>query len=366
MAIYIILLIYILVLPFVIRAVSPNEQTLEKKVAFWGMLAVFLLLALKNTSVGIDTKGYEQQYYIARITEWERWNYVYFERGYIFLQKFFSKLDLSFGWFTALVYAFECFVFYKLIAKHSKDARFSLMFFVCYQFLVFSLSGLRQTLSMSICVLAFLIIERDTVFSFFAGIVLMLMALSIHSGTFAFIAVIFIWFLSKRGVGINLITTFVAVAAGILIRPFMHSFINENLRKTSFDLSFLTSGNVLFIVLLFMFAMFTCYMRQKNQSGKRAINISGESYMDRMILRLLLYTVIGQFIFSGSTIIRSVMYITIYIPAFFPGIIKKYASRSQTFIKMALGAVLLFIFLNYTLLPNQFELIPYKFFWQTT
>ena len=146
----------------------------------------------------------------------------------------------------------------------------------------------------------------------------------------------------------------------------MHSFINENLRKTSFDLSFLTSGNVLFIVLLFMFAMFTCYMRQKNQSGKRAINISGESYMDRMILRLLLYTVIGQFIFSGSTIIRSVMYITIYIPAFFPGIIKKYASRSQTFIKMALGAVLLFIFLNYTLLPNQFELIPYKFFWQTT
>ena len=82
-------------------------------------------------------------------------------------------------------------------------------------------------------------------------------------------------------------------------------------------------------------------------------------------MRFSLYSVIGLFLFSGSTVMRSVMYVTTYIPVFFPGILKKYPARTETLIKFIIGIVLIFIFFNYTLIPNQLRLLPYKFFWET-
>ena len=360
--IYSLIIVYVLILPFLVRSIAKDTKNLQKHIAAFGMLGIFLLLALKARTVGCDITGYESQYYIAQLIDWEKWDDSYFEKGYILLEKIFSKAGFGFQLFAASIYGLQCFAWYKLISKYSSDARISLLFFICYQFMVFSMSGLRQTLSMTICIFAFLVLQRDTIFSLFLSIVIMLGALSIHSGAFAFIAVILIWILSRNQVDINIISVVMAISA--VSRPFLQRFIDSNLRKTTFDFSFFTSGNSLFLFVIFILSILTFYLKQKNTYRNNPLNIRCENMKDRLALRFMLYAVLGLFMFSGSTVMRCVMYITTFIPMLLPEIIHKYKPRTQTFFKICLGAVLIFIFFNYSIIPNQFLITPYKFFWE--
>ena len=86
MAIYIGLVFYVLCLPLVFYFFNPNGKNNNKYIAFFGMLGVFLVLALKDPSVGTDIAGYREQYYIAKQMSWSNFDYVYFEFGYIFFR----------------------------------------------------------------------------------------------------------------------------------------------------------------------------------------------------------------------------------------------------------------------------------------
>ena len=123
MIIYFVLIGYVLVLPLIVRLFTSNSAKIQSFVALFGMLGVYLVLALKAPTVGIDIAGYSDQYYIAKTVPWSNFDYVYFEKGYILLEKVFSKIGFSFQTFTMILYGVECSAWYLLIKKQSRSCR---------------------------------------------------------------------------------------------------------------------------------------------------------------------------------------------------------------------------------------------------
>ena len=364
MSMYVCLIIYIVTVPLVFDAFKDYAMR-RKMIAFFCMFAVFLLLSLKAPSVGSDIWGYKQAYELARSQQWSSWDYIYYEKGYIFLNKLFSRLGVSFQLFTAILYAFTCFAWYKIIKKHSTNPAMTVLIFVCYQFLVFSISALRQTLSMAICIFAFLELEKDTLRSFLFSIVLSFCAYSVHTGALAFIAIIVAWLLSKNKKTMGLLETILTLIAGIVLRTSIQSIVKKEFGKSGFNLSFITSGNFWLIVFIFIFIYYTYYLTVSGTSKNIYSQLSEEdSVMCTFSVRISLYCILGQILFSGNTVLRSVMYITLFIAVFLPSFIDRYSYKSRTIIYVLFGAFLIALFIAQTLLPNQFQILPYKFYWE--
>ena len=115
MAIYIILIAYILAMALLLSHFIADEKKREQIILQLGMLAIFLLLALKKDTVGIDIIGYKEQYILSADVPWNNTGYVYFEPGYIQLMKVFSKLGLDFQIFAGAIYAVCCNAYYRFI-----------------------------------------------------------------------------------------------------------------------------------------------------------------------------------------------------------------------------------------------------------
>lgn len=366
MAIYIGLVFYVLCLPLAFYFFNPNGKNNNKYIAFFGMLGVFLVLALKAPSVGTDIVGYREQYYIAKQMSWSNFDYVYFESGYIFLEKVFSKLGVSFQLFTVLIYAFSSFAWYKLIAKYSKDSCISVLFFICYQFFVFSASGLRQVIAMAICIFAFILFNRFDVKGIVLGFVLYPLAILFHMSAYIFAFVLIGVAVSRKVKKIRILSAIALVPGAFILRGTVWSFINSNLKKIDVGSSVSLGGAFLFQLIIFAFIAFTFYFYYKDKNAYGLKLVSGDCilYEDVCALRLSLYSIVVYIMFSGSVILRSSMYVMMFVVAFLPRMVAKYNCKSRMIINLVLIVVLIYIFYSQTLSINQFEICPYKFFWE--
>ncbi len=366
MAIYIGLVFYVLCLPLVFYFFNPNGKNNNKYIAFFGMLGVFLVLALKAPSVGTDIVGYREQYYMAKQMSWSNFDYVYFESGYIFLEKVFSKLGVSFQLFTALIYAFSSFAWYKLIAKYSKDSCISVLFFICYQFFVFSASGLRQVIAMAICIFAFILFNRFDVKGIVLGFVLYSLAILFHMSAYIFAVVLIGVAVSRKVKKIRILSAIALVPGAFILRGTVWRFINSNLKKIDVGSSVSLGGAFLFQLIIFAFIAFTFYFYYKDENAYGLKLVSGDCilYEDVCALRLSLYSIVVYIMFSGGVILRSSMYVMMFVAVLFTQMFSKYNRKSRIILKVAFIVVLIYTFYSQTLAVNQFDICPYRFFWE--
>lgn len=357
MTIYIILILYILLLPLLAAHVIHDVRTRERFVLRLGMLAIFLLLALKKDTVGIDILGYKEQYLISAAVPWRDVSYVYFEPGYIQLMKLFSKAGLDFQVFAAVIYAVCCSAYYKFIERYSQNATLSLMIFICYQFLVFYTSGLRQALAMAMCIWAFLALDGNWGSRWqrlCCAVLIVLAAASIHKSALLFLTVIVLmqW---KPGTVHWVLISF-CLAASVIVRPLLLRLIN-----LVFDAkvggSITLGGNFIFLVGLMLFFIVGYYQRSGN----------GERENDRFLpisTNVLMMAVVAQILFSGSTLLRSAMYLTMFLIPGLPCALKCFERRIEILLTWFLILFLIILFWTDTLSINQLNLCPYLFFWQ--
>ena len=150
MAIYFILLLLIILLPMVIQKIKI-KQTQAKKLILWtSFIAVFLLFALRNISVGRDIIAYEKAYKMTQQVKWNDFDYIYFEVGYILLMKICIGLGMPFQLFLAIVSLMIIAPIFLFIKQFSKNPTLSILIWICYMYFEFCLTGLRQALAMSI------------------------------------------------------------------------------------------------------------------------------------------------------------------------------------------------------------------------
>lgn len=358
MAMYIILIAYILLVTLVAAYVVPDARKRQLVILRLGMFAIFLLLALKKDTVGIDISGYKEQYLLSAAVPWSNTSYVYFEPGYIQLMKLFSKPGIDFQLFAAVIYGVCCYAYYMFMVRYSKDAALSLMIFICYQFLVFYTSGLRQALAMAMCIYAFLLV--DGTWGRYWGrlgcsILLVLAAAMIHKSALLFLIVIL--FIQWKPKNVHWVLMVLLLGASVAARPLLLWFIRSYIGSFKGSGGITLGGNFIFLVGLTLLGIVGYYQNGDREEGQniRFLAIS---------VNTLMMAVIANILFSGSTMLRSSMYLTIFLIPGLPCVISCFERRIQILLSWFLGLFLIVLFWTDTLSVNQLGLCPYLFFWQ--
>ncbi len=361
MGIYLGLIAYILVLPLVVRLFVKSPMRQRNAIAFWGMLAIFLILALKG-NVGSDIPGYRQQYYISATKAWSDVDYVYFEAGYITLTKVFSKLGLDFQVFMIFVYALACWTMYQFIKRFSLNPTFSLIIFVCYQFFVFYISGVRQTIAMSLCLISFLIQQRKEKKSFLWAVLFVCLAITIHKSAILYFAAVV--FFCKKSEHISLVFYLALLIASVVFRPVVLLLVNLVIGRDYLTSSITLAGN--FIMLLGL-GIFMYFIHSQKNVLKRSIAVRQIEYHTLrnsvFFSRMILLSLVANIVFSGSTLLRSVMYLTVFLIPGLPNTTIRLKNNTRFFVELSFIIFFIILFYADTLSINQLELCPYKFFW---
>jgi hypothetical protein len=334
----------------------PDQQKREQTVLRIGMFLIFLLLALKKETVGVDIMGYMQEYEASAAVAWSNTSYVYFEWGYIQLMKLFSKMGLSFQVFTILIYAFSMYAYYRFIQRYSQNTTMSLLIFVCYQFLVFYISGLRQALAMAICICAFLLLDsqRGKKWQRVLGAFLVVwVAASIHQSAWLFLFVILITLVKPEQVHWAALS--LVLIASVFMRPLVLRLINMLIGRVNLESGITLGGNFLFLLGLMLLCTLGNYQHGQSQEEDRFLPIATNA---------MIMAVIAQVLFSGSSLLRSSMYMTLFMIPGLPCALKRFERRLEITLTYFLSLFLIVLFLTDTLIPNQLGLCPYLFFWQ--
>ncbi len=364
MGIYIGLLIFVLALPHLVAPFCKNEEQKNIVVARIGMLVIFLLLALKG-DVGSDISEYLMQYKISASRPWNDTEYVYFETGYVMLMKVFSKAGIDFQWFLAFIYALACSSMYLFIKKYSKNASLSLIIFICYQFLVFYISGLRQTVAMSLCLFAFLIFQKRKLLYYIAAFLLNYLAFTMHQSSVVFFLAL-VLALFKQSKTIPFFTYVAVLAASIVARPFIWNLADTLFQKNVEGVENMTLGGNFLIAIGIAVLMYFVNSRQNIlRLDMRCLPLE-EKYADITLFasRMALTYVCALALFAGHSMTRSAMYFSLFLIVGLPNTVRKFAPRYRFLTECALVFFFVALFYLQTLVPNQLELCPYKFFWE--
>ena len=345
MGVYLGLIALLLTLSLLIKAGIRDKKRQERAILTLSMMALFLLLSLKSTWVGTDMPGYRAQYELAGIMPFGDFSYVYFEKGYLLVTKLFSKCGIPFPLFTAAVYALLFRAYHVFLHRYSQNTTLSVLILICYQFLVFHISGLRQTLAMAVCIWAFLALERSVLLS----LCLTALAASFHSSALIFFAIYPVTALRKRPKPLTMLL--LAVPAALCLRPVLWMAISRYLPQIE-NSGIRLGGNCLFLGLMALFLCFTqsAYPERSKQAP--------------FFCRMAVLAFAADLVLSGSTLLRGNLFFTVFLLPGIPNAIRQYPPRVRLLLALAMSAFLILLFYTDTLAINQLDLLPYRFFWQ--
>lgn len=345
MGIYLGLIVFVLMLSLFAKAGIRDHRRQETVILLVSMTVIFLLLALKGTSVGTDIPGYYAQYQLAGEMPWQDFGYVYFEKGFLLLMKLFAKSSLPFQVFAAAIYGLLCSSYCRFLRRYSENGTLSVLILICYQFLVFHVSGLRQTLAMAVCIWAFLALEK----SLFLSLCLTTAAVSCHTSAAIFFAVYPI--AALKGKRVSWLGLLAVILAAVALRPVLWALVDRYLRELD-TTGIRLGGNCLFLGLA---ALFLNYTRTAFGPSSRHT-----AFFSRMAAAAFA----ADLMLSGSTLLRGNLFFTLFLIPGIPNAIGRYEPRTRLVLNTAMGAFLICLFYFQTLTINQLGLLPYRFFWQ--
>lgn len=366
MYIYWVLLLYCLVVYLFIstwkatKGLSYSTDSESKKdVLYFVLMSIFMIIIVgfRSKYVGIDTQSYYATYNeISRRSLKFSLDKISMEKGYIILQYIFSRLGLDFYAFNFIYAVFNVTIVSYLIYKESKIPWLSYFIYICFGFFVLELTMMRQTIAMSIVILAVLRERKSGVKGFLRYAFMILIAYSIHSSA---IICLPLWFLKNVKINKkNLIIYFILIA---MFYVFRNSFmiIAEKLAemissKYAIKLSNNRVGQNLYYVVVVSVIVVPFFI-----NGFFG-NKDNDFYFQLMCCMLIIFPLVQ----GGGAIMRIYYYMYVFFVVYIPKII--YAKKSDKLFRMVtiflFVMVGLFLF-NESINDNSLKFVPYEFLW---
>ena len=145
-------------------------------------LVIFIFSAFKSINVGIDTAAYYQYYNDTLVNGADASQiFTQFEFGFAFIMNVFASLGLNYYFFSAFVYLVIYVPLAIVIYKTSEMPSIALIFYSCIGLFTFNLSGLRQGMAISLCLLAIYLMTRKNVLSMLCSLALIFVAFTFHN-----------------------------------------------------------------------------------------------------------------------------------------------------------------------------------------
>lgn len=162
---------YIVLLPL-------QKKNRELYFLFFSGFSLFLLMALRDPSVGVDIPSYLNTY-----RQGSNNSYKNDELGFYIFRTLCFKIGLSSQQFLALISGFIVFSFGRLFYKYSKNIFVSFWLFMTIGLFTMSMSGLRQIIAISILLFAVDDILNRNILTFIMKVIL---ATTFHQSAFIF------------------------------------------------------------------------------------------------------------------------------------------------------------------------------------
>lgn len=266
--------------------------------------------------------------------------------GYYFCEWISTKLGMSFGIWMAIIAFFFLFTIGFFIYKRSEHSLISILLFIALGFLVFSLSGLRQTTAIAIVLWSYMALEKNRKLLF---VLLVLLASLFHKS--ALIVLILILFRKTRFGIPHIVLSIIGIMGFIAYSPQIRIFLNENVfvdNYSGYQSSDATLNFTGFIIqaAIFLFCIF--YYKKITNENKRDLLLYNSLFLG-LIFQLFASLVAEMF--------RISMYFSVYSLVLVPKALYNEKDKEQL---RYLSFLIIFVLLFYIVISGGVE---YQFYW---
>ncbi len=339
-----------IIIKFLMGDVSKNKSKKNIYLTICGLCIIFVMGLRSRLSGTGDTDFYYGLFervknnsqnlfdYLSNITDGK--DLLFSEIGFSIYIWVLSRVFSDAQWLLIVSAVIMTVCTLKFISKHSEDVTLSLVMFLCLGLFTFNMNGLRQCLSMSICLFAYDFIKEK---KFMPFVLILILAMSFHKSALIFGFSFLLIFVKPK---LNHVLVFLTALALFIAFADDISFLYDSLTGEDYSggESFDSGGYITIAIYLIIIVVTLLFNKNWNNS--------------QLFLPLLL-TVVGVSLYvirytSVQIYERISYYFYFYTILLLPSVISKFESRSKVVIN-AVVSILSIILLWYRINGGVFQ-----------
>lgn len=223
-------------MPLIISQFFKQFDTDAKKKKRFCVICGFILIIVLGTRskfVGSsDTYNYCNM--MQRAVEASSWSQFYIEgpveKGFQFFLWGFSKVFKDPQWLIFISSAIYVTCIMIFIYRYSKDVCLSTVMYICLGLMTFNMQGMRQSIAMSICLLAYDLAKNKRLIPF---VILVTLASRIHQTAIVFFAIYILSFVKFKPS--HIIMLIIGIFVFVMLSDKLINFANELFEREYFD-----------------------------------------------------------------------------------------------------------------------------------
>lgn len=327
-------------------------------------ISVFLICVLRSGSVGRDIVGYEDAFEMTKNVPFSDFDYIYFENGYVLFMKICVAMKMNFQCFLVVTYLIILFPIFIFIEKFSNDKIFSALIYICYIIFEFDLTGLRQAIAMSITLVAFVVLIEKKKMYMLWYVLLILLAMTFHKSAIICFAILPLMLI--KDIKWCSIIVVAATIVSLSLRSTLFPFIKQLFDKDSFNTNAALhiGANVIFMVIIAVYFLYVLNIGEKESGFNREFYNGIFIENNKLLYKIFLIGILLAIFFGNETTARSFMFFSQSLIILLPNTLFYLEKKSSIILRMLFVAFFVYFFATNTLIANNFDIVPYKFYWQ--
>lgn len=191
----------------------------QKYALLLGSLQIILIVGLRDVTIGVDTRTYEEIFRLSNNLDWWEIFSFYIEPGFVLINKIVEAIFHSFNWVLLICAIISVVGISEFIKEVSLDFQFSLFLFVTIGYMSSMMNVMRQYVALTIVLFAFLHYRNTQ--KIIKPCILLIIAATIHASAIVNILVLLVYhfaFSNRKPVS-KLIKTLI-IGGAIVAVPF--------------------------------------------------------------------------------------------------------------------------------------------------
>lgn len=356
MSIYLVLWA-LLILPY-IMVNGKGWKNFKRNYAIYVFICLVVLIGCRHISVGADTRQYEYLYSISA----EQISPEKYDQGYYHFSNFFHQAGFSYqayNFIVALILVGSLVFFY---ATYSKNIAFSILVFMTIGLLPMYMTGTRQSLAISICLIAVTWADKHKgILHLIVSLLLVWLASTFHASAVAGFAAIFVIALRPRLSRQSLFMLVIIAAGAMVYRNDVAGLAQYVLpeKYMSYDLNADYQINPLLIIISIMIPVFCLVFDTDVQPDGRFS--TEKTWLYLFSCANILLTILAK----NSMYFSRISYYFVHANSILiSNMIVKQRLRTNSYIMyMVIGAICMLYFLI-SMPGGTLKIDNYMFFWQ--
>ena len=351
MDIYSIYLLIAIILSISIKNNQIDHTRARKTYCVILGIILFLIAALRSTSVGIDSERYAWHFYNLQQLDFQGIiDYYQSELGFYFLVKLLTFISSDHQIMFAFIGAIYAYSISRFIYNYSIEPMVSFIMLIPMVYFAFTLTGLRQTMALSILLISIDYILDRRLLKF---LLIVFIASLFHQSALFFAPA---YIIKNKNITFKRIFLYLAFMPIVfLLRPFIVRAVQFFLYSSySIDWSQSAGGWSTLSTYVLILIVATIFKKQlEKQNGNFPF----------FFTMMYIGTLVQMFVPLQPNIFRVSMYYNIASIILIPGILKTQKDRVSKLIAYTIFFVLMGV-QYYVFTFNAAGVQPYKFFWQ--